>query len=270
MPELDGRALGRHDRDLRYLLDPRTLIRVEDDVDVPAGRALRTERRDGAAGQPGAQHARHLARGQAEICRLLAINVDHQLRIAGDAAIIHVDGTRHFAHKLAHLRRQRLQDLLVLALDAHRHARAAVVEHSHRGGFDDRARDVSAKRTRHIRELSWRANPLVLLLELDEDAGEPRAARAEAAVAADAHRAEDLVYLGQRKQALLDGLRRCVGHVECSAGWHLDGDLHLAVVGLGHELSAEQAGADQHDPADEGQQAGGNHNPARSSPDRDP
>ena len=196
--------------------------------------------------------------------------MDHQLRIAGDAAIIHVDGTRHFAHKLAHLRRQRLQDLLVLALDAHRHARAAVVEHSNRGGFDDRARDVSAKRTRHIRELSWRANPLVLLLELDEDAGEPRAARAEAAVAADAHRAEDLVYLGQRKQALLDGLRRCVGHVECSAGWHLDGDLHLAVVGLGHELSAEQAGADQHDPADEGQQAGGNHNPARSSPDRDP
>ena len=98
--------------------DPRPLVGVEDDVDVPAGCAGRTKSGHGAARQTCAQHARHLAGAQAQVGGLLSIDVDHQFGITGDAAVVDISRAGRLADDVGDLRSQAGQDFLILALDA--------------------------------------------------------------------------------------------------------------------------------------------------------
>src|SRR5205807_2591393 len=110
------------DRNLADLLHPRPLIRVQDDVDVPARSALRTEGRDDAARQARAEHAGDLARREAKIGRLLAIDIDHQLRITRDATVTDVRRTRCASHDRRYLVGKAGKHARVFALDAYRDA----------------------------------------------------------------------------------------------------------------------------------------------------
>ena len=93
------------------LLDARALVGIEDDVDVPAAGALGPEGASRAAGQSGAQHAGDLRWRQAQVGRPLAIDVDHQLGLAGDAAVVDVGGAGDLAHDVGDLAGERRQHL---------------------------------------------------------------------------------------------------------------------------------------------------------------
>jgi hypothetical protein len=175
LSKTNGRAARRKNRDLTQMIEPRPLVHVEQDINVPALGAGRAERAHDTPGQPGAQNAGDLRGRQAKVGRALTIDVDDQLRLTHHAAVADVDRAWHLAHNIGHLARERRQDLLIRALNAHLNgAPAAPAKCAQGGRFERHARNIAAELARVFGDLLIGALAVRFALELDTHVGEAR------------------------------------------------------------------------------------------------
>src|SRR5207253_9067938 len=111
---------------------------------------------------------RNLAFGQTKIGRLLRVNADNHLGLAGDAAIVNVARPGHLADDVGDVLGEPNQNRLILALDADRNGSAPANELTDDRGGDLRAWCLGGEGMHLLRNLSRGASTLPFILELDE------------------------------------------------------------------------------------------------------